>query len=162
MSPSSQWCERTCWTDWDSSCRSRVCSSHQISRTLLLSKTSPWLPFHTCPCSSLDVPSRPQVLNFILLCCGITSLHISQTGTGLWLHRSSPPADTSSSGEFTFLAAILTFSWHRTTPTWSTPYRLSHVQGPLGRKAKHPGKPFWKSKSINVHWHNSKLTLVTS
>ena len=32
-----------------------------------------------------------------------TSLYTSQTGTGLWLHCSSPPADTSSSGMFTVL-----------------------------------------------------------
>ena len=30
----------------------------------------------------------------------VTPLYISQTGTRLWLHCSSPPANTSSSGKF--------------------------------------------------------------
>ena len=29
---------------------------------------------------------------------------------------------------------------YRTTPTSSTPFRLSHARGPLARKAKRPGK----------------------
>ena len=56
---------------------------------------------------------------FVLQQYCYTSLYTSQTGTGLWLHCSSPPADTPSSGTFIvhFLAAILLFHFlDRTTP----------------------------------------------
>merc|ERR1711974_210034 len=84
-------------------------SPHQVSWPLILSKASPRLPFHTCPCSALDVPSRPQ------------------TGTRLWLHCSSPSADTSSSG--LLQPDQLHIVFHMSKVHWGGEQNTQHVPG---------------------------------